>query len=242
MSFLSDLIRFESSGSNVTNTNQSTSSGRARGYFQITDGTWQDFGRRAGIDFSRYPTALSAPYHLQAQVASLIPLKRWDPITLRKLSAAGHKFDVNKTLGENLSALGENLAAGEKGAPLPAASAVVTGAGQPKLDYASPETPVPGATQPNAGPGVGPDLASVFSNALGGSGAGDASLGGGGSSGGGSLPPGEAFGLSYQSASDALPPSPDPAMTPLADLFTLPTIGQPESKLKSLRAAQAGLT
>jgi hypothetical protein len=247
MGFLSDLIRFESSGRNVTNLRQSTSSGSARGFFQITDGTWRDFGRQVGIDFSKYPTALSAPYHLQAQVASLIPLKRWDRITLRRLSAAGHTFDVNKTLGENLAAKGESLAAGEKEAPLPAASAVVTGAGQSSGNYASPETPVPGATQPNyfpadTSPETQPGLASAFANALGG-----ASMGGAGEVGGvgGGLPDApldpaadlrtktDATNLGQEwDALQAKPPS------QLADLFTLPTIGQPNAKQRALQQAQ----
>lgn len=232
---LKDLIGFESSGQNVTNTRQSTSSGRARGYFQITDGTWHDFGKRVGIDFSKYPTALSAPYHLQAQVASLIPLKRWDKITLNRLSAAGHKFDINKTLGENLAARGESINAGSPGAPLPAAAAVVTGAGQPQQSYASPETPIPGATQPNVGPGSdhsGEGLASAFDGALGDFGGGAAGGNGLGTSGGFGEAPLDAAGdlrtkgPEVGSAEwDALQAK---GLSPLAELFALPTIGRPK--------------
>jgi len=239
MGWFSDFLGFESGNKNVTNERQSTSSGRARGFFQITDGTWKDWASKAGVNLAQYPTALDAPYHLQLAVAKNIPLKRWDPITLRRMSAKGHKFDVNKTLGENMAAngeTGETGAAGSKGAPLPAAAAVVTGAGQPQLSYASPETPVPGATQPNVGPGsdhTGESLAGVFD----GSALGDLSSGGGGGSsggmsGGGGLGP---MNLAVTPVTEGVAPNADPDLSRLAGLFTLPTIGYPGGKAKQER-------
>jgi hypothetical protein len=230
MGWFSDFVGFESSNQNVTNEKQSTSSGRARGYFQITDGTWKDWAGKAGVDLAKYPTALDAPYHLQLAVAKNIPLKRWDPITLRRMSAKGHRFDVNKTLGENMAANGETGMAGNPGAPLPAAAAVVTGAGQPKLDYASPETPIPGATQPNVGPGsdhTGESLASAFDGAAGG---GAPEIGGGGGGGGGGMPD-AGFGNLNLSAESAAPRGSEiggPELSQLAELFQLPMIGQVE--------------
>jgi hypothetical protein len=220
MSFLTDLVRFESGGGNVTNVNQSTSSGRARGYFQITDGTWQDFGRRAGVDFAKYPTAQSAPPALQAQVAGMIPLNRWDRRTLAKLTAAGHTFDVTKTLAENAAAHGEQMSAFvpttlvEKG-PFKGSEAGVTLGQQP-------------LTPPDTS-SIDQSLAGVFGDALG-----KVSIGGegGGSSGGGSLPPGEQFSLPTPSATGPAPtPGAPPELSPLANLFALPTIGQPVPKL-----------
>ena len=212
MSFLSDLIKFESGGKNVTNINQSTSSGRATGLFQITDGTWRDFGRRVGIDFTKYPTALSAPPELQAQVAGMIPLNRWDPITLRKLSAAGHKFDVNKTLAENAAALGEKMTGDISGAFTGVSSEGSVGA-------PSAGTPMSGGS---------PGIASLLGNAFSG-------MSFGGSGGGGSIGGGSADAAQLGGAADLRTKSPDvPAGPPLdtgkslalADLFTPATIGK----------------
>jgi hypothetical protein len=41
----------------------------AQGYFQITNSTWKDFAPNAGVDLSKYPNALSAPYEVQKAVA-----------------------------------------------------------------------------------------------------------------------------------------------------------------------------
>jgi|SRR5262252_2764105 len=248
MSFLSDLLKFESGARNVPNVHQGTSSGQAQGFFQITTGTWRDFARKAGVDLAQYPTALSAPYAVQARVAGLLPLKRWDPITLRKLTAAGHRFDPEATLAQNLSTLGESFDS-FKPTGLPASAAVVTGAGQSTGDYVSPDTPVPGATQPNftlSGEGQDPqnNLASIFGNALG-----SMSIGGGGGSSGisNNIPPGDTYSLPVspvEASPDELAQQWDAseaarALSPLAGLFSLPTIGQPDSKLKAARDAQA---
>jgi hypothetical protein len=242
MSFLSDLMRFESSGQNVTNKRQSTSSGRARGFFQITDGTWKDFSRRAGVDLARYPTALSAPYAVQFQVASTIPLKRWDPITLRRLSAAGHRFDVSKTLGENLAAKGE------KATDAPVVSPQTANLGPLPEGYQYDTPPNVGQTTENPPAEDQPEgLASAFADALGGS---EGSAGGEASGGYGSGFQSDSPGplsLPYETVSPSVEELASPwetseqARTPgqLADLFTLPTIGEPASKKKALLEAQA---
>jgi hypothetical protein len=103
---LDALFQNESGGRNVANTTQGTSSGQAQGYFQITTGTWDDFG---GRQFA--PNPLAATYEQQAAVASKIPLKRWDKSTLAKMSATGKRIDPNLTLGENLAANGESVTA-----------------------------------------------------------------------------------------------------------------------------------
>ncbi len=84
---LPDLVNFESSNRNVTNTDATTSSGRARGYAQITDGTWKDFA--PGAVLAKYPTAQDAPREVQLEVAKTIPLKRWAPETLRYMAQRG---------------------------------------------------------------------------------------------------------------------------------------------------------
>ncbi len=104
MSLLSALLGNESGGRNIANTTQGTSSGQAQGYFQITTGTWNDFG---GTRYASNP--LGATYAEQADIASKIPLKRWDSSTLAAMRATGKPIDPNKTLGENLAMNGENF-------------------------------------------------------------------------------------------------------------------------------------
>lgn len=108
-SFLGTLLGAESGGRNVSNITETTSSGQAQGYFQITTGTWKEFAQRAGIDLNKYPTALSAPYGVQAQVAGIIPIARWAPETLDKLRKAGYHINTNATLAENIAANGGDI-------------------------------------------------------------------------------------------------------------------------------------
>jgi hypothetical protein len=107
---LDALIRNESGGRNIPNVRQGTSSGQAQGYFQITTGTWNEFGGQ------RYaPTPLQANYQQQADIASKIPLRRWDESTVASMKATGKPLDPNRTLGENLAANGESFAGGGGG-------------------------------------------------------------------------------------------------------------------------------
>jgi hypothetical protein len=101
---LQALLRNESGGRNIPNVHQGTSSGQAQGYFQITTGTWDEFGGRQYA-----PDPLHATYAQQAAVASRIPLKRWDPSTIAMMRATGRPIDPNRTLGENLTASGESF-------------------------------------------------------------------------------------------------------------------------------------
>lgn len=106
MGFLAALTDFESGNKNIPNTTQGTSSGPAQGYFQITTGTWNAFAPDAGIDLSKYPTAISAPPDVQWKVASTIPLRRWAPETLNYLRKRGFSLDPDLSLGENVAANG----------------------------------------------------------------------------------------------------------------------------------------
>ena len=101
---LDALLQNESGGRNVANTTEGTDSGQAQGYFQITTGTWNDFG---GQQYA--PDPLHASYEQQAEIASKIPLKRWATSTIDKMRATGKPIDVNLTLGENLKAGGESI-------------------------------------------------------------------------------------------------------------------------------------
>lgn len=107
---LAALIHYESGGQNITNTRQSTSSGRARGFLQITDGTWNEFG---GGKFGA--TAQDVPFATQLAVGSNIPLSRWAPETLDYLRQQGIKFDPGKTLGENIAMNGGGGWSGQGG-------------------------------------------------------------------------------------------------------------------------------
>lgn len=116
---LDALLLNESGGRNIANTTEGTDSGQAQGYFQITTGTWNDFG---GSKYAATP--MDASYEQQAEIASKIPLKRWAPSTIEKMRATGKPVDVNKTLGENLTASGESINAGRS----PNAGSVAPGA------------------------------------------------------------------------------------------------------------------
>ena len=71
-----DIIEHaESKGKNVPNYKFGPGF-TAQGYYQITNPTWRDFARSAGVDLSQYPTAMSAPREVQRAVAEQIFKKR----------------------------------------------------------------------------------------------------------------------------------------------------------------------
>jgi hypothetical protein len=129
-SILGTILRVESGGQNKIQGDigdQNNRSGDlAKGYFQITDGTWRDFG---GLD-TGHPSAITAPYATQLKVASAIPIGRWGPATQHALAAAGYTYDPKQTLGEVLASYKE-----DPGATNPASisgstpAAAVAGAG-----------------------------------------------------------------------------------------------------------------
>jgi len=79
------------------------------GYFQIQNhpgGTWQTYGRQAGIDLAKYPTPRSAPIDVQWKVASLIPIGQWGPDTQERMRQAGFSYNPNTPLGQVAQANG----------------------------------------------------------------------------------------------------------------------------------------
>ena len=108
--FLQALQHFESGGRNINNTTQGTSSGQAQGFNQITTGTWDEFG---GRKYASNPQA--ATEEQQNAVAMQIPLKRWAPETLAYLEKQGFKLDRNATLAQNIAANGGGSTAGGGG-------------------------------------------------------------------------------------------------------------------------------
>lgn len=83
------------------NTDRGTPAG---GFFQIIDPTWQRYAGTAGVDVKQYPTAMSAPREVQAQVAGAIPVNQWGPDTVSALKAQYPKIDTSQTLGQVQSA------------------------------------------------------------------------------------------------------------------------------------------
>jgi D-alanyl-D-alanine carboxypeptidase len=103
-----DLVStLESGNTNVLqkihdkNTDKGTPAG---GFFQIIDPTWQTYAKAAGVDVSQYPSAMSAPRNIQAQVAAMIPVNQWGPNTVAALKAKYPGMDTSQTLGQWQSA------------------------------------------------------------------------------------------------------------------------------------------
>ena len=67
-----DIIEYaESKGKNVPNYKYGPGF-TAQGYYQITNPTWRDNAKAAGVDLSKYPTAMTAPKEVQRAVAEQI--------------------------------------------------------------------------------------------------------------------------------------------------------------------------
>ena len=75
------------------NTDRGTPAG---GNFQFIDPTWRRQALKAGIDINRYPTAMSAPPSVQAQVAAVTPIREWGPNTVAALKAHYPNLDTSK--------------------------------------------------------------------------------------------------------------------------------------------------
>ena len=106
-SILSTIMRVESGGKNVPQAIDDINMRRgdpAQGYFQITGGTWRDFG---GEKTGR-KSAIEAPYAEQLQIAQNIPVERWGPNTQAALKAAGYEPKAGETLGQMLARYNED--------------------------------------------------------------------------------------------------------------------------------------
>ena len=68
----------------------------AQGNFQFITPTWQRQAPKAGVDIRQYPTAMSAPPSVQAQVAAVTPLREWGPNTVAAVKARFPGIDVNQ--------------------------------------------------------------------------------------------------------------------------------------------------
>lgn len=126
--FINSLVGQESyGGQNVISRTDRDSHGRtlaqggnpdeiSQGYFQIQNypgGTWQTYGRQAGIDLARYPTPRSAPLAVQWKVAQLIPIGQWGGATKALLQRRGFSFNPNTPMGKVASTFGNTQIAGD---------------------------------------------------------------------------------------------------------------------------------
>ena len=73
---------------------------RSQGFFQIDTPTWQQFAAKAGVDITKYPTALGTPREIQQKVAETIPLSRFGERTQKMLTEKYGQLDTSKPLGE----------------------------------------------------------------------------------------------------------------------------------------------
>jgi hypothetical protein len=107
-SILSTIMRVESGGRNVTQGNIGDINNRtgdlAQGFYQITGGTWNDFGGGK----TGHTSAIDAPYGVQLQVAQNIPVQRWGPTTQEALRSAGYEPKPGETLGQMLARYNED--------------------------------------------------------------------------------------------------------------------------------------
>lgn len=71
---LKAINRFEAPGGNVYNFkfNLNPAKYSASGFYQITNTTWRGIAPQAGIDLSKYPTAISAPRSIQQDAAAAL--------------------------------------------------------------------------------------------------------------------------------------------------------------------------
>ena len=85
----------------------------AQGIYQITNSTWQEFAKAAGVDLRMYPNALSAPADVQQQMAATIykqeGFSRWAPYNAdlrRYISSKGGEsaFGLGGTADSSISA------------------------------------------------------------------------------------------------------------------------------------------
>jgi hypothetical protein len=130
--FLDAVANIESSNRNIVqgihdvNTDKGTP---ASGYFQIIDPTWRKYAAKAGVDLAKYPTPMSAPRDVQAQVAAAIPANQFGGRTQRMLHEQFGEFDKNKTLGELNEQFGGGGAAGAMANATPNSTSEIRGPG-----------------------------------------------------------------------------------------------------------------
>lgn len=135
--FLDTLAQVESGDRNIPSGVDSDVAGpgtKSQGHFQINTPTWRDFAGKAGVDIKQYPNAMSAPREVQAQVASVIPFKRFGPRTQRMMTEKYGPLDRNATVGTLAARYGGGGGGGGTSG---------TGTGLPTTSTATTPTPTP---------------------------------------------------------------------------------------------------
>lgn len=110
---LLDLIeQKESGGRNVPNYKFGPGF-TAQGHFQITNSTWRDIARTAGIDLGQYPNAMSAPYAVQRSAANALidtrGVQPWAPHNPALRAALGGAANDNGGVATNAAAREANV-------------------------------------------------------------------------------------------------------------------------------------
>ena len=149
-SLLGLLFGAESGGRNITQGNigdiNNKTGDLAQGYFQITTGTWRTYAPAVGVDPALYPTALQAPYEVQARVASVIPLKQWGPNTINAIRSYYPNVNLEASLGQNVAATGGDFVANAPGNTYDSrfriASSGYSGGGGYALQPRAPQSPL----------------------------------------------------------------------------------------------------
>ena len=116
----------------------------SQGYFQIQNhpgGTWQTYGRQAGIDLNKYPTPRSAPIDVQWKVAQRIPISAWGHDTQVAMQRRGFRYDPRMPLGQVAAQFGGTQVAGG-GSPAPSSStSPASGAPRANIRISDPDNP-----------------------------------------------------------------------------------------------------
>ena len=106
-SILATIMRVESGGKNIPQQIDDINMRNgdpAQGFYQITNGTWSEFGG----DKTGKKSPLDADYGTQLQIAQNIPVARWGPATQQALTAAGYEPKPGETLGQMLARYNED--------------------------------------------------------------------------------------------------------------------------------------
>lgn len=119
--YLNLISQYESGNQNIVNYKYASNPQKysAQGYYQITNTNWTNIAPLLGIDLTQYPTAMSAPQDVQAQVATYL---------LTQTPGGISNWGVNPQLMAALSAQGLQTSGtvtptnGSSGAPAPSYS------------------------------------------------------------------------------------------------------------------------
>jgi hypothetical protein len=73
---------------------------RSQGFYQIDTPTWNQFAPKAGVDVTKFPSAMNADLATQTQVVNQIPFSRFGQRTQDMVMAKFGKLDPSMTVGQ----------------------------------------------------------------------------------------------------------------------------------------------